>query len=598
MSESAGLTETTDAAGTTRVKRLIERFSGGKTNVVIVPVFVVLALFVVATTHYGTRTLSAVRAYIGAESLWTKAQKEATSLLSLYVLEQQPELYGQFEDRLEFHRGLRRSRETLVSDAPDQNLAIRGFQNANIHSDDIELILWLARFRTQISYIERAYELWREGDGLITELRVLAGDIQQIVQAGRMDDELRHVYIREIVDLDQRLTEVETAFTAVLADGARVTHAVQFWLTISIGVFLVVLGYLVTGVFFRKVNRLNRDLRESESRFRTVLQHSQDVIYELDLRTWLYDYMSPAIETMLGYSVEEVLAGGPDFLRERIHPKDREYMEQQIRETRSTDGGTRFLEESEFRIRRSDGSYIWVNNHRTPVMDGDGSPVAIVGSVREVSARKLHEKQLEKSLEEKRTLLAEIHHRVKNNLAIVSSLLALQRNEGNPELCDVLQNTESRIRSIAMIHEKLYQTDTFADVDMKEYIGDFVAIVAESYASTRKTVTVLQDIDRIRMDITRAVPLGLMLNELLTNAYKHGFADADAGELTISLKRRGGDVVLRVTNDGSRLPADFSFDGARTLGMTLLQTLTSQLYGTIEVVQNGVTTFKLTFPAT
>lgn len=319
-------------------------------------------------------------------------------------------------------------------------------------------------------------------------------------------------------------------------------------------------------------------------------------MYELNLESGSYDYMSPAVESVLGYTPEEIQTGGVDFIIERMHPEDRERMEKEILEAKGVGVEQHFTKETEYRVRTGRGEFIWVNNRRKLVHDADGRSVAIVGAVRDITAQKEHEALIQKSLDENRTLVAEIHHRVKNNLAVVTSLLSLQKNTATGESYRILQDAESRINSIAMIHEKLYQSDTFAEVDMKEYISEFVRKIARVYSPLEASVVIVQNIAAIHLDMTRAVPLGLILNELMNNAYKHGFANTDGGELVVTLERHDDIAVLSVTDNGSGLPAGFNLDATRTLGMTLVQTLTSQLRGNLEVTQNDVTTFQIEFP--
>ncbi len=366
--------------------------------------------------------------------------------------------------------------------------------------------------------------------------------------------------------------------------------------TAAAGVGLIVAGYIVTTIILRKTTELSRNIVENESRFRRVLDHSRDVVYELNLESGGYDYMSPAVESVLGYTPEEIQTGGVDFIIERMHPEDRERMEKEILEAKGVGVEQHFTKETEYRVRTGRGEYIWVNNRRKLVHNADGRLVAIVGAVRDITAQKEHEALIQKSLDENRTLVAEIHHRVKNNLAVVTSLLSLQKNTATGESYRILQDAESRINSIAMIHEKLYQSDTFAEVDMKEYISEFVRRIARVYAPLEESVVIVQEIAAIHLDMTRAVPLGLILNELLNNAYKHGFANTDGGELVVTLERHDDTAVLRVSDNGYGLPAGFNLDATRTLGMTLVQTLTSQLRGNLEVTQNDVTTFQIEFP--
>jgi len=576
---------------------LVKQLHSERGNIAISLVFVVLALFFIVTTHYGTKTLSAVRAYVGAEGQWTKAQKEATSLLLQYSIKEHPKLYRQFQKELELHKAFKTTRQTLISDNPDYSLAFRGFQTADIHPADIDLLIWLGQFHKDISYLRQAYDIWRQGDQKIAELDSLGRAIHQSVQKNNLDRETRNHFIQDISIIDARLTELESSFSATMADGARWIRSVLFWSIVILGIIIIIAGYFITRNYFRDINSLNQKLSKSEAKFGTVLQNSRDVIYQMDFESGDYEYMSPAVKNMLGYSPEQVLDKGANFILDRIHPEDYKRLEREIEEMQGKGVENQFANETEFRIKTKEGNYIWVNNQRSLVKDDNGNPTAIVGTVRDISDRKKHEVETQKSLEEKQTLLEEIHHRVKNNLAVVSSLLELQKNEGSDELKPILQDTQTRIHSIAMIHEKLYQTETLSDIDIKEYIGDFVAMVASSFGSNQKEINITQEVQSFSLDITKAVPVGLILNELLNNAYKHGFSDTKNGELRISLTKENETGTLRVADDGEGLPDDFNLDNQQSLGMTLIKTLIKQLEGELEILPDDKwTTFQVTFP--
>lgn len=576
---------------------LNKQFRKGRGNIAIIGVFVGLALFTTVATHYGTKTLSAVRAYVAAEGQWTKAQKEATSLLIQYSVNEQQEIYEQFQEKLNLHKAFKTSRQTLISENPDYDLAFKGFQTAAIHPDDIDLLIWLGQFQDDISYLQQAFEIWKQGDRQIAKLDSVARVLHQTIQKDRLDKDTRNRFIREISTIDSLLTELESSFSATMADGARWIRTVLFWSFVTLGAIIIITGYFITRSYFRDINMLNRELRESETKFRTVLQNSRDVVYKMDFESGDYEYMSPAVKKMLGYSPDHILEQGAKFVLDRIHPEDLKRMDQEIEEMKGKGVEDHFSEETEFRIKTKDGNYIWVNNQRSLVTDSNGNPRAIVGTVRDISDRKKHEMETRKSLEEKQTLLAEIHHRVKNNLAVVSSLLELQKNESGSEVGAILQNTQSRIHSIAMIHEKLYQTETLSDIDIREYIRDFTNMVANSFESDQKEITMTQEVESFKLEITKAVPVGLILNELLNNAYKHGFADAKNGEIRITLMKENGRGILRVADNGQGLPDDFSFENQQSLGMTLIKTLNKQLEGEFEILPNEEwTVLQVKFP--
>ncbi|TYP93614.1 PAS domain S-box-containing protein [Fodinibius salinus] len=566
-------------------------------NTAIISVFIVFALFIIVGTHYGTKTLSAVRAYVGAEGQWTKAQKEATTLLIRYNDNEQPKLYEQFQQELELHKAFKRSRQTLTSQAPNYDLAFRGFETADIHSDDIKLLIWLAQFHANISYLQKAFEVWKQGDRHIAKLDTLGRTLHETIQEEPTNHERRTQLIQDIYELDQTLTKLENSFSANMAEGAREIRSVLFWSIAGLGIIIILTGYIIMRNLFSNINILNQELVESETKFRSVLQNSRDVVYQIDFDSGNYEYMSPAVKDMLGYSPDQILEQGTEFVLDRIHPEDLKRMDQEIEEMKGKGVENHFAGETEFRIKTKDGNYIWVNNKRSLVKDDNGNPTAIVGTVRDISTRKKHEVQTQKSLEEKQTLLEEVHHRVKNNLGVVLSLLELQKKEADNELKSLLQETQSRIHSIGMIHEKLYQTETLSDIDIKEYIEDFANMIASSFNSEQKDITITKDVQSFNLETTKAVPVGLILNELLNNAYQHGFSDTKSGELRITFKKEDEEILFRVADNGRGLPDGFSLSNQQSLGMTLIQRLTKQLKGELEVFsEDEWTIFQVTFP--
>ncbi|WP_138432067.1 sensor histidine kinase [Fodinibius saliphilus] len=568
-----------------------------KGNIGLIPVFVVLALFIAVATHYGTKTHSALRAYVVAEGHWAKTQKEAALLLIQYCIKEDERLYKQFQEKLKVHEVFTISRKALLSGKMDNDLTSRVVQSTDIHPDDVDLMIWLTRFHDHIGYLQEAFEIWAQGDQKIAQLDSMGTALHRAIEENGMNDDAKNQYIQEVYRLDQELSKLESSFSATMVAGARWARSVLFWSIVGLGLILVIIGYVITRSFFRNIDNLNQELFESETKFRTVLQNSRDVIYQMDTEFKYYEYMSPAVENMLGYSPELLLNKGPKFILDRIHPEDRIRISQEIQQLREKGVGDQFETENEFRLKTKEDNYIWVNIQRSLVRDANGDPTAIVGTVRDISDRKEHEAEVEESLKEKQTLLEEIHHRVKNNLAVVSSLLELQKNESGDEVKPILRDTQSRIHSIAMIHEKLYQTETLSEIEMEEYIEDFAEMVVNSFGSDKKNITISREVQSFSMEITKAVPIGLILNELLNNSYKHAFSEAVEGKVQITLTKENGLGKLRVTDNGKGLPDDFKVENQQSLGMTLVQTLAEQLEGEFSVPsKNGGATFQITFP--
>lgn len=203
-------------------------------------------------------------------------------------------------------------------------------------------------------------------------------------------------------------------------------------------------------------------------------------------------------------------------------------------------------------------------------------------------------------LGEKDVLLKEIHHRVKNNLQIISSLLNLQSgNIKDPKTLQLFMETRYRVRSMALIHEKLYQSHDLSRIDFADYLKTLTSGLAGSFAGASSAVRISLDVEQIMLAVDAAVPCGLIVNELVTNCFKYAFTGGRGGEIHVRMERAGGSQFrLSVTDDGVGFPKDVNFRETESLGMQLITTLTEQLDGNIEMTNGAGTRFAITFPET
>lgn len=207
--------------------------------------------------------------------------------------------------------------------------------------------------------------------------------------------------------------------------------------------------------------------------------------------------------------------------------------------------------------------------------------------------------RLKAALSEKEVLLKEIHHRVKNNLQIINSLINMQlRKTGNPETATVLEDVKNRVNSITLIHEKLYKSENLSGIDFCEYISTLTKQLLMTYQGRTANTRLNLDISDICLEIDQAIPCALIINELATNAMKHAFPKGRQGRVTVALKTSGtGKLRLTVADNGIGLPADFDVDNLETLGIQIIKALVTQLRGVLQVNGSKGTTFTIEFQA-
>jgi two-component sensor histidine kinase len=212
--------------------------------------------------------------------------------------------------------------------------------------------------------------------------------------------------------------------------------------------------------------------------------------------------------------------------------------------------------------------------------------------LRDITQRKHAEEQIRKSLHEKEILLKEIHHRVKNNLQIISSLLSLQsRSLHDTSAQDAISESRNRVKSMSLIHEQLYQDDIMSGVDMKDYLERLVKSLTASYALDTDRVQVKLATDPLLLDVDTAIPLGLILNELVSNSMKYAFPELRSGVIKVSLTERVSELRLVVEDDGVGFDASKKSD--QSFGLSMIRSLMRKLKAEMNIVSEAGTTVEL-----
>jgi PAS domain S-box-containing protein len=355
----------------------------------------------------------------------------------------------------------------------------------------------------------------------------------------------------------------------------------------------------------------------SERKYADLLDSAPDamVIVDADGRIALVNVQT---EKLFGYRREELLGRSVEMLvpeRQRhAHAVHRSRFVK-AHAVRAMGSG------QELYGQRKDGSEFPVEISLSPLETEDG--ILVSSAIRDITERKNAErerarlivqleqlmaeleerveertKELSRSLREKEVLVKEVHHRVKNNLQIISSLLRLQaRRFPSPEGRAVFADSQTRVQSIALVHEKLYRSKDLAHVAFDDYVRELVRTLLSAHDGERRGIAATTDIDPLNLSVDVAMPCGLLVNELVTNALKHAFPDGRPGTVRIALRSVGEhEVELAVADDGVGLPAEIEPRTAQSLGLELVATFAHQLGGELAVTRGSGTRFAVRFP--
>lgn len=324
-------------------------------------------------------------------------------------------------------------------------------------------------------------------------------------------------------------------------------------------------------------------LRESENKNNSLLQAIPDLMFILTEEGRFIDFKANHPE-MLTIPPEKII--GNNISKIGLEDDDLKLVLQKIQSSLKTDA----LESFEYHL--PDGSGLKYYEARFKKLND----FEVLCIVRDITENRQAQDKINKSLKEKDVLLKEIHHRVKNNLQIVSSLLSLQsRYIKEPNSVEIFKESQSRIKSMALIHEKLYQTGDFTKIDLAEYVNELVSDLFRSYSVNTYLVKYKIKSNSILLDINSAIPCGLIINELVTNSIKHAFPDSASGKISIEIKCKGEEFLLKVQDNGIGFPKQLNLNDANTLGLQLVTNLTNQLDGKIDLNREGGTCFIIKF---
>lgn len=366
--------------------------------------------------------------------------------------------------------------------------------------------------------------------------------------------------------------------------------------------------------------KAEKEIKESEERYRIVTEQTGHLIYEYDIGKNEV-YWKGAIEKITGYTPRELTNSGMEFWINTVHPEDRnEVLDQKIRgcEYNTNSGEDMKTFHLEYRFQRKDGKYIYIEDNGVCLQRGSYLTNKVFGVMKDITERKKAEENLAK-IEEARK--KEIHHRIKNNLQVISSLLDLEAEKfasctscDTSKVLEAFRESKNRVISMALIHEELYGSKEVSTLDFAAYLQKLATDLFRSYNVRDSGIEITLEVEKKAfLEIDTAVPLGIIVNELVSNSLKYAFQSRNEGKILIKLCREENDLknipldrkkgnkmanfILTVADNGVGMPESVNLETSETLGLQLISILVDQLDGKMELNRNGGTEFIIKFSA-
>ena len=346
--------------------------------------------------------------------------------------------------------------------------------------------------------------------------------------------------------------------------------------------FLQSIANVLTGVIVR--DSTEKELRESEEKYRMLTE--QSLLGTLIVSNGRIIFANKGISNILGFSINELLSWNLNTITQHIHPEDLQIALERYNKILSGDLSSF---QSEIRMKKKNEIYLYTRQYSKRIEFQGNSALYI--NIIDISEQKKNETLLGSSLAEKEILLKEIHHRVKNNLQIISSLIVLQEQYVKDErILNIFKDFQSRIKVMALIHQTLYDSENLNKIYLTKYIKNLVNNLFKIYSVNTKQIKLQLNIDNIDLSLDDANACGLIINELVSNSLKHAFSKNDEGKIIITLKKTiNNRKLLEVYDNGIGFPKDIDYKNSDSLGLKLISTITKKMGGTISIEKNNGT---------
>ncbi len=538
--------------------------------VITVILFVLAGCCMIVLTNTAINMLSASRSYTAMQAMWSQSQHTAVNQLSRYAHSGDEYFYREYQTSLESIKGIRMALDELHVEHPDPKVIYRGFDKTRLHPADITGMITAFKRFGYVTDLESFYQKWNRVYEKAGRLDELGQKVRRVREQHPPDQAAIENTMKEIRMLSEDLMTEKRMLLIELSTQARNIRQLAIWLIVFVGIILVITGVLVS-VRVSKSVRQWREVLEERTYLASFPENNPTPIVHVDSNGKVI-YQNAASRKLF----PELTAKKErhPFLHDISRIRQQADADQNVI-SREVQVGKATYQQTIFYVEPLDALYVYAVD---------------------ITHQKKSEQRVRKSLREKEILLGEIHHRVKNNLAVVSGLLEMQMMQmQDEEARQALKDSQARIQSMATIHEILYDSDRFSEVNLRSYLNELKEYILGAYQKNGTQIEIQAEVEDVQLNINQAIPCGLILNELMSNAIQHGFDHQETGLVRVQLTEVDNRVMMAVEDNGKGLPADFDYGEASSMGMTIIDTLIKQLGGELEIKRDPVTKFSITF---
>ncbi|MDZ7771723.1 MAG: histidine kinase dimerization/phosphoacceptor domain -containing protein [Balneolaceae bacterium] len=520
-----------------------------------VGLFVVLASGMVVLVNFSLNMISASRNYTSLLSQWSQFHSQGTLYLERYARDGELEDLASYRQAKEYEERISGVIDELFLEDMDVEKVFDVFNEAELYPNEISTLIISFQYFGDLRPVQRLRESWNELDSLDRLEERLVTRLERADDPAGTNATQSRAFLSRLDEINEQWVWQSRQLTAEVAGISQGLRQFGLWFSVINGLLLLLVGVVISVRVSKSINRWEHSMAERDRLARIPEMNPNPVLV----------LSGEGEVSYCNSSAEELL---PRIRKEGIDHAFLRHMADHLNHDRD-------MEFSRTRTVEVDGT--WYQQLIHYVREEDAYHI----HAQDVTDKRRQQHELRASLEEKEVLLGEIHHRVKNNLAVVSGLLEMESMMGR-DPGTALQESRDRIKSMAIIHEILYRSNSFSNLNLKHYVEQLSDYIGDTYIRNgHGAIRLKKEVEDVTININQAIPAGLILSEMLGNAIEHGYDSGQEGEIRVQLRQEGDWVVLMVSDDGKGLPEHFDYESEDTVGFTIVRELSRQLEGEV-----------------
>lgn len=530
--------------------------------------FISVGSILVTFSVGGIQIISTTRASINEVGEWIELKDQIINQFNLYLYKKDKQHYYLLIKSLDCLKTIDSIIDNYLSDQLDVDTIKKQLSEYNLPETENDNIYFLMQYYSYFPGINSSISHWKKLSDYIQNIDLLIIQINNEIPLDQLTIKTRNSYLNQLYQIDSNINYEEDQLRYSLSQSAEWVKDILIWALIITSLFLLIGVSSIIIYFHYRIHWWQNASLENRKWYQSLFKYNPYPILSITT-TGTINSVNSAMMNLLGFDENDLK--NKSFVH--YHPEsEKRKVKMYLKKT--LEGNPQHFESYQF---DKGGNKVMLETTLVPIYINKVIQ-GVHAMKKDITQQKITQQELLSSLKEKEILLQEIHHRVKNNLAIIAGLLELQiENSNHPEVSKKLRDSQGRIYSMAAIHELIYKNENFLALPIDDYLKKRINDFRNTANSNAPNISINTSLDSICLNVNQAIPFALLFNEIFSNAWEHAFKNRKRGTIEVKLKERDEHIYLELSDNGIGLPQKISWGNMETMGMELIQTLVQQL---------------------